>query len=85
MKNNRQFERWSPWLLLVAVLVFWQIICSAFGVSEFIFPSPWRIWTQFWEFKEIIAGHVNEFSEWLAAGPRHPGAPLPTQPHGAKT
>ena len=58
MKNNKQIERWSPWLLLVAVIVLWQIICSGFGVSEFIFPSPWRIWTQFWEFKEIIAGHA---------------------------
>ncbi len=58
MNNKKQIERWSPWLLLVAVIVLWQIICSGFGVSEFIFPSPWRIWTQFWEFKEIIAGHA---------------------------
>jgi glutamyl-tRNA reductase len=35
--------------------------------------------------EQIIAGHVTEFSEWLAAGPRHPGAPIPTQPHGAKS
>jgi len=58
MKNNKQIERWSPWLLLVAVIVLWQIICSAFEVSDFIFPSPWRIWNQFWEFKEVIAGHA---------------------------
>jgi NitT/TauT family transport system permease protein len=58
MKNKKQIERWSPWLLLVAVLVLWQVICSGFGVSEFIFPSPWRIWTQLWEFKEIIAAHA---------------------------
>jgi len=35
--------------------------------------------------EQIIEGHVTEFSEWLAAGPRHPGAPLPPHPHGAKT
>ncbi|HEX7864124.1 MAG TPA: ABC transporter permease [Variovorax sp.] len=58
MKNTKQIERWSPWLLLVAVILLWQIICSAFEVSDFIFPSPWRIWNQFWEFKEIIAGHA---------------------------
>ncbi|MET3181764.1 ABC transporter permease [Variovorax sp. NFACC27] len=58
MKNTRQIERWSPWLLLVAVILLWQIICSAFEVSDFIFPSPWRIWNQFWEFKEVIAGHA---------------------------
>ena len=36
----------------------WQILCSALDVSEFIFPSPWRIWTQFLEFKGIIAAHA---------------------------
>ncbi|BEP40924.1 ABC transporter permease [Variovorax sp. V15] len=58
MKNTKQIERWSPWLLLVAVILLWQVICSAFEVSDFIFPSPWRIWNQFWEFKEVIAGHA---------------------------
>ncbi|GER09431.1 MULTISPECIES: ABC transporter permease [Variovorax] len=58
MKNSKQLERWSPWLLLVAVLLLWQVICAGFGVSDFIFPSPLRIWEQFWEFKEIIAGHA---------------------------
>ncbi|AVQ85281.1 MULTISPECIES: ABC transporter permease [Variovorax] len=58
MKNTKQIERWSPWLLLVAVLLLWQVICAGFEVSDFIFPSPLRIWNQFWEFKEIIAGHA---------------------------
>ncbi|MDT4824194.1 Riboflavin transport system permease protein RibX [compost metagenome] len=58
MNNSKQLERWSPWLLLVAVIVLWQVICAGFGVSDFIFPSPLRIWEQFWEFKEIIAGHA---------------------------
>ena len=58
MKNTKQIERWSPWLLLVAVLLLWQVICACFEVSDFIFPSPLRIWNQFWEYKEIIAGHA---------------------------
>src|SRR6218665_2692436 len=56
--NKKQVEIWSPWILLVVVIVLWQILCSAFEVSEFIFPSPWRIWTQFWEFKGIIGAHA---------------------------
>jgi NitT/TauT family transport system permease protein len=56
--NKKQVELWSPWILLVAFVVIWQIICSAFNVSEFIFPSPWRIWTQFWEFRADIAAHA---------------------------
>ena len=57
-RQQRMVELWSPWILLVAVIALWQIICSAFHVSEFIFPSPWRIWTQFIEFKGVIAGHA---------------------------
>lgn len=56
--NKKTLEVWSPWLLLVVVVALWQLVCSAFSVSEFIFPSPLRIWEQFWEFKAIIAGHA---------------------------
>jgi NitT/TauT family transport system permease protein len=58
MIRNRQFERWSPWILLFSVVLLWQIVCSAFNVSEFIFPSPARIAAQFMEFKGIIAAHA---------------------------
>ncbi len=39
MKNNLS-RKSAPWLLLAAVLITWQLICSVFNVSEFIFPSP---------------------------------------------
>ena len=56
--NKKVVEAWSPWLLLVAVIVLWQIICAGFNVSEFIFPSPSRIANQLWEFRGTIAGHA---------------------------
>ena len=56
--QRRRVEAWAPWGLLVLVIAIWQAICSAFEVSEFIFPSPVRIATQFWEFKGIIAAHA---------------------------
>ncbi len=56
--NSKQLQTWSPWILLVAIVLLWQGICTAFDVSEFIFPSPTRIASQFWEFKLIIAGHA---------------------------
>jgi NitT/TauT family transport system permease protein len=56
--NPKTLERWSPWALLVLILLLWQGICTAFNVSEFIFPSPWRIWTQLVEFKGTIAAHA---------------------------
>lgn len=58
MKHRKQIERWSPLILLAAVIVIWQVITAGFGVSEFIFPSPSRIWEQTLEHKVTIAGHA---------------------------
>jgi NitT/TauT family transport system permease protein len=55
---NRKLERASPWLLLIALVLAWQIICYGFQVSEFIFPSPLRILEQFAEHKATIAAHA---------------------------
>lgn len=54
----RRMERWSPWILLAMVLLLWQGVCVAFDVSEFVFPSPTRIWTQLVEFRGEIAKHA---------------------------
>ncbi|NUZ06924.1 ABC transporter permease [Piscinibacter koreensis] len=56
--SPKQRQRWAPWLLLVAVLLLWELGCRAFGVSEFIFPSPSRIATQLWEFRGVIGAHA---------------------------
>jgi len=56
--KQKTLERWAPWGLLVLTLVLWQTVCSAFQVSEFIFPSPWRIAQQTFEFKAVIAAHA---------------------------
>jgi NitT/TauT family transport system permease protein len=56
--NSKQLQTWSPWILLVAIVLLWQGVCSAFDVSEFIFPSPTRIASQMWEYKGLIAGHA---------------------------
>lgn len=56
--SPKQMERFSPWVLLAAVLIVWEVLCAALGVSEFIFPSPSRIWSQLVEFKAVIAQHA---------------------------
>ena len=56
--TRRQRERYAPWLLLLAVLLLWELICRGFGISEFIFPSPSRIAAQLVEYKGVIAGHA---------------------------
>lgn len=56
--KQRNIERWSPWLLLVFTIIFWQTITSALQVSEFIFPSPARILEQAIEHHAVIAAHA---------------------------
>jgi len=55
---NRNLERFAPLILLVITLALWQLICMVFNVSEFIFPSPWRIVEQTWEHRWTILGHA---------------------------
>jgi len=56
--KRKTMERWSPLVLLVIIVAIWELITRGFGVSEFIFPSPSRIWNQTLEFKEVILGHA---------------------------
>jgi len=56
--NQKTVETWSPWVLLVAFLLLWQGVCSVFSVSEFIFPSPARIWDALLEYRGEIAHHA---------------------------
>ncbi len=56
--NKKQLQTLSPWILLVVVIALWQLVCSAFNVSEFVFPSPARIWEQMIEFRGVIAAHA---------------------------
>jgi NitT/TauT family transport system permease protein len=42
----------------VATLALWQLVCTVFNVSEFIFPSPWRIVEQTLEHRWTILGHA---------------------------
>jgi NitT/TauT family transport system permease protein len=55
---NKSLERYAPLILLTATLALWQLICTAFNVSEFIFPSPWRIVEQTLEHRWTILGHA---------------------------
>ena len=58
MKKNRLLHRAAPLLLGVGVVLLWQIVCSGFNVSDFIFPSPARIAEQSWEHRTLILGHA---------------------------
>jgi NitT/TauT family transport system permease protein len=54
MKITKTMERWSPLVVLVAALVFWQLVVVVFAIPDFIFPSPWQITLQLVEFKGAL-------------------------------
>ncbi len=56
--DKKQVERYAPWILLIIVIVLWELICRGFNVSEFIFPSPSRIWAATVEHAGTIWGHA---------------------------
>ena len=55
---KKSLERFAPLILLTITLALWQAICMVFNVSEFIFPSPWRILEQTLEYRWTILGHA---------------------------
>jgi NitT/TauT family transport system permease protein len=53
-----RWHRAAPWLLLAALILLWQGICSGLNVSDFIFPSPWRIAQAVAEHHTTLLGHA---------------------------
>jgi NitT/TauT family transport system permease protein len=56
--NQKQLERYSPWVLLIAFLAIWEIVCTGFHVSDFIFPAPSKIWQSLVEYRGLILMHA---------------------------
>jgi len=55
MMRSKQFERWSPFILLVLLVALWQAVCVLFAIPEFIFPAPTQIALALVEFSGPIA------------------------------
>ena len=88
--NNKLLERWSPWVLLLMVVVLWQVVCAAFEVSEFIFPSHWLIFRDFikqvlYDTPQVIAGALIIGGLVFLAIERLPRRPRPTAELGRIT
>lgn len=56
--NQQAVKNFAPWALLIATLIVWQVICSVFGISDFIFPSPHAIFQSLVEYAGPIAEHA---------------------------
>ena len=53
--SPRSIERWAPLVLLVVLVVLWEVVCTAFDIPEYIFPSPTQIYHALAEFTGPIA------------------------------
>lgn len=49
--NHKTLERFSPLIVLAAVLLIWEFVVRVFAIAEFIFPAPSQIASQFVEFR----------------------------------
>ena len=58
MSKKPFYEKHASLLLFLITIGIWQIICSALNVSEFIFPSPYQISLNLFEFKGEILRHA---------------------------
>lgn len=56
--NSSATEKFAPLILLIAIIALWQVICSLFNVSEFIFPSPIQIVYALFDLWGAIMGHA---------------------------
>jgi NitT/TauT family transport system permease protein len=58
MKSRRSLEKWSPWIVLAAIVLAWEAVCRGFGVSDFIFPAPSAIFASLTQYAGPISGHA---------------------------
>jgi NitT/TauT family transport system permease protein len=54
----RALERYSSWIVLVAIIVIWELICRVFHVSDFIFPAPSAILVSLRQYVGPITQHA---------------------------
>ena len=58
MAARSSLERWSPWIVLAAIILVWEVVCRAFQVSDFIFPAPSGIVASLRQYAGPITGHA---------------------------
>jgi NitT/TauT family transport system permease protein len=58
MNKKPLYEKHASFLLFLLIIGIWQLICSGLQVSDFIFPSPYQIALNLFEFKSEILRHA---------------------------
>ncbi|WP_022962132.1 ABC transporter permease [Halopseudomonas pelagia] len=60
--TRAQRRKWlikaSPWLLLVSLTLFWELVCKLFSIPTYLFPAPTDIWAAWLEYRAPIMQHA---------------------------
>ena len=56
--KTRRLEKWSPWLVLSAIILLWELVCRGLQISDFIFPAPSAIVLSLKQYAGPISGHA---------------------------
>jgi NitT/TauT family transport system permease protein len=57
-QRTRLWIKASPWLLLLALTLIWEIVCQAFAVPTYLFPAPSDIWSAWLQYRTPIMEHA---------------------------
>ena len=56
--KTRRLEKWSPWLVLSAIILLWELVYRGLQNSDFIFPAPSAIVLSLKQYAGPISGHA---------------------------
>ena len=54
----RALEFAMPWLVIIGLLVFWQVVVRVFHIAPFVLPAPSAIWAAFLQYRNPITDHA---------------------------
>jgi NitT/TauT family transport system permease protein len=52
--DRRAVRRALPWLVVVAMFVFWELFVRAFRIEQFVLPAPSAIFEALWQWRWLI-------------------------------
>ena len=59
-QRKRLLMKASPWLLLLFLGLFWELLCFAFQIPDYLFPAPTDIWRSWLEYRPQIIEHATQ-------------------------
>jgi NitT/TauT family transport system permease protein len=52
--RRKTLRRVLPWVVIIGIFVFWEIVVRAFNIEQFVLPAPSAIFASGWEWREPL-------------------------------